>query len=58
MNNKEENPTQQEKFRSDDTKEVIKRILIIDDNPDITLTFKKMLEDHQIGEFVDDNRKP
>ena len=54
MNNKEENLTQQKKFRSDDTKEVIKRILIIDDNPDITLTFKKMLEDPQIGEFVDE----
>jgi CheY-like chemotaxis protein len=45
MNSREEEPVQQEEFRSDETEDVIKRILIVDDNPDITLTFKKVLED-------------
>jgi CheY-like chemotaxis protein len=44
MNSREEEPAQQEEFRSDETVDVIKRILIVDDNPDITLTFKKVLE--------------
>ena len=45
MNSREEEPVQQEEFRSDETEDVIRRILIVDDNPDITLTFKKVLED-------------
>jgi CheY-like chemotaxis protein len=48
MNSREEEYTQQEEFSSDDTNEVIKRILIMDDNPDIILTFKKILEGPQI----------
>ena len=48
MNSKEEGYTLQGEFCSADTDEVIKRILIMDDNPDITLTFKKVLQAPQI----------
>jgi CheY-like chemotaxis protein len=47
MNSREEGYTQQGEFSSADTEEVIKRILIMDDNPDITLTFKKVLQGSQ-----------
>ena len=35
-----------------------KRILIIDDEPDITLTFKKILEEHGFKERVDTFNEP
>ncbi len=50
MNCREEGYTQQGEFSSADTDEVIKRILIMDDNPDITLTFKKVLQASQIDD--------
>jgi PleD family two-component response regulator len=50
MNSREKEYTQQEEFSSHDTNEVTKRILIMDDSPDITLTFKKILE----GPRIDD----
>jgi CheY-like chemotaxis protein len=50
MKTREEEYTQQEGFSSDETNEIIKRILIMDDNPDITLTFKKVLECHKIDD--------
>lgn len=50
MNSREEGYTQQGEFSSADTDEVIKRILIMDDNPDITLTFKKVLQAPQIDD--------
>jgi hypothetical protein len=50
MKTMEEGYTQQGEFTSADTDEVIKRILIMDDNPDITLTFKKVLQGHQIDD--------
>src|SRR5688500_4232442 len=50
MNSREERYTQQGEFSSADTDEVIKRILIMDDNPDITLTFKKVLQAPQIDD--------
>jgi hypothetical protein len=50
MNGREEEYTQQEEFSSEDTNEVIKRILIMDDNPDITLTFRKVLDGLQIDD--------
>jgi CheY-like chemotaxis protein len=52
MKSREEEFTQQEEFSSADTDEVIKRILIIDDNPDITLTFKKVLQGTQVHDFT------
>jgi CheY-like chemotaxis protein len=55
MNSKEEEFRQQEELSSADTEEVIKRILIIDDNPDITLTFKKVLQGLQAYDFTDDS---
>jgi DNA-binding response OmpR family regulator len=56
MNSREEEPIQQEEFRSDKTEDVIKRILILDDNPDITLTFKKVLEDPQSDDRTDERQ--
>jgi DNA-binding response OmpR family regulator len=56
MNSREEEPIQQEEFRSDKTEDVIKRILIVDDNPDITLTFKKVLGDHQNDDRTDERQ--
>jgi CheY-like chemotaxis protein len=53
MNSREEEPIQQVEFRSDKTEDVIKRILIVDDNPDITLTFRKVLEDPQSDDRTD-----
>jgi DNA-binding response OmpR family regulator len=52
MKSREEEFTQQEEFSSADTDEVIKRILIMDDNPDITLTFKKVLQGPQVNDFT------
>ena len=52
MKTREEEYTQQEEFSSADTDEVIKRILIMDDNPDITLTFKKVLQGPQIDDLT------
>ena len=52
MNRREEEFRQQEEFSSADTNEVIKRILIMDDNPDITLTFKKVLQGPQVDDFT------
>ena len=52
MNRREEEFAQQEEFSSADTNEVIKRILILDDNPDITLTFKKVLQGPQVDDFT------
>jgi DNA-binding response OmpR family regulator len=52
MKSREEEFTQQEEFSSADTDEVIKRILIMDDNPDITLTFKKVLQCPQVDNFT------
>ena len=52
MKSREEEFTQQEEFCSADTDEVIKRILIIDDNPDITLTFKKVLQGPQVHDLA------
>ena len=54
MNRRKEEFTQQEEFCSADTDEVIKRILIMDDNPDVTLTFKKVLQGLQVHDFTDD----
>jgi hypothetical protein len=54
MNRREEEFTQQEEFSSADTNEVVKRILIMDDNPDITLTFKKVLQGPQVDDFTSD----
>lgn len=54
MNRRKEEFTQQEEFCSADTDEVIKRILIMDDNPDVTLTFKKILQGLQVHDFTDD----
>jgi len=54
MNSREEERVQKEEFRSDETEDVIKRILIVDDNPDITLTFKKVLEDPQSDDRSDE----
>jgi DNA-binding response OmpR family regulator len=56
MNSREEEPIQQEEFRSDKTEDVIKRILIVDDNPDITLTFKKVLEYPQNDDRTDERQ--
>ena len=50
MKTREEEYTQQEEFSSADTDEIIKRILIMDDNPDITLTFKKVLQGPQVDD--------
>ena len=52
MKTREEEYTQQEEFSSADTDEIIKRILIMDDNPDITLTFKKVLHGSQIDDLT------
>ena len=52
MKSREEEFTQQEELSSADTDEVIKRILIMDDNPDITLTFKKVLQGPQVDDFT------
>jgi DNA-binding response OmpR family regulator len=52
MKTREEEYTQQEEFSSADTDEIIKRILIMDDNPDITLTFKKVLQAPQIDDLT------
>ena len=52
MKTREEGYTQQGEFSSAETDEVIKRILIMDDNPDITLTFKKVLQGPQIDELT------
>ena len=52
MKTREEEYTQQEEFSSSDTDEIIKRILIMDDNPDITLTFKKVLQGPQVDDFT------
>jgi DNA-binding response OmpR family regulator len=52
MNSREEGYTQQGEFSSADTDDVIKRILIMDDNPDITLTFKKVLQGPQIDDLT------
>ena len=52
MNRRKEEFTQQEEFSSADTNEVIKRILVMDDNPDITLTFKKVLQGPQVDDFT------
>ncbi len=52
MKTMEEGYTQQGEFSSADTDEVIKRILIMDDNPDITLTFKKVLQGPQIDDLT------
>ena len=52
MKTREEEYTQQEEFSSADTDEIIKRILIMDDNPDITLTFKKVLQGPQIDDLT------
>ncbi|HEU4444716.1 MAG TPA: response regulator [Nitrososphaeraceae archaeon] len=49
---REEEFTQQEEFSSADADEVIKRILVMDDNPDITLTFKKVLQGPQIDDLT------
>ena len=56
MNSREEAPVQQEEFRSNETEDVTKRILIVDDNPDITLTFKKVLEDPQSDDPTDERQ--
>jgi CheY-like chemotaxis protein len=56
MNSREEEFTQQEELISADTYEVIKRILIMDDNPDITLTFKKVLQGPQIDDLTGERR--
>ena len=52
MKSREEEFTQKEEVSSADTDEVIKRILIMDDNPDITLTFKKVLQGPQVDDFT------
>ena len=52
MNRRKEEFKQQEEFSSADTNEVIKRILVMDDNPDITLTFKKVLQGPQVDDFT------
>jgi DNA-binding response OmpR family regulator len=52
MKTREEGYTEQGEFSSADTDEVIKRILIMDDNPDITLTFKKVLQGSQIDDLT------
>jgi hypothetical protein len=56
MNSREEEFTQQEELISADTYEVIKRILIMDDNPDITLTFMKVLQGPQIDDLTGERR--
>jgi DNA-binding response OmpR family regulator len=53
MKTREEGYTQQGEFSSAYTDEVIKRILIMDDNPDITLTFKKVLQGPQIDDLTE-----
>ena len=52
MKTREEGYTQQGEFSSAETDEVIKRILIMDDNPDITLTFKKVLQAPKIDDLT------
>jgi DNA-binding response OmpR family regulator len=56
MNRRKEEFAQQEEFSSADTNEDIKRILIMDDNPDITLTFKKVLQGPQVDYFTSEKR--